>query len=278
MNNMFSGLPTPTELANMSKVKTVTMSLRIKETTKAFFDEQAATFSSDGSEASTDEALAETGEESKAPKARVTSSSLMNNLLDRYAESFSDQSPAEVAMRNLRSYLTGLAPKLAQTDDATLIKRIYRDNFYDEFLFAYGPENVIAENVVSAMALAVTPDCEVAKDVDRVYVTAEYCDSYSEIVLSDSANNAYIEYPQDATDGKPIFNLIIPRDKAVLVMALVDAYNRKFTTYIKDSEIVRPSIPVTKKLIDAVNTHDNHTQMALAIANILADYAEQIYE
>lgn len=262
----------------MSKVKTVTMSLRIKETTKAFFDEQAATFSSDGSEASTDEALAETGEESKAPKARVTSSSLMNNLLDRYAESFSDQSPAEVAMRNLRSYLTGLAPKLAQTDDATLIKRIYRDNFYDEFLFAYGPENVIAENVVSAMALAVTPDCEVAKDVDRVYVTAEYCDSYSEIVLSDSANNAYIEYPQDATDGKPIFNLIIPRDKAVLVMALVDAYNRKFTTYIKDSEIVRPSIPVTKKLIDAVNTHDNHTQMALAIANILADYAEQIYE
>jgi len=104
-------MPTVESLMERSKPMTVTMSLRVKETTKDFFEQQAKRLSLGKDE---------------GDKA-VTASTLVNALLDSYVENYGaiaqeEQSNSE-RMRNRLRKTAGIVTRM---DDETLLRRVLR--------------------------------------------------------------------------------------------------------------------------------------------------------
>lgn len=268
MKEPFGAMPSPFELANKGKSATVTMSLRIKQTTKNFFDQQAKMIA-DGEEA-------ESSKDDKEKSGKTSASSLINTLLDWYAESYMQQAAKMPVSTALRPYLEKMAEKVAVMDDESLIYRAFRS----------GREAAMKATL---------------NDTDPVHVVCVWRDAvsggdyseYEDVALCYPLMQSGLDLnicmiPADAKNQKAYFTSIqdnwryevcVEKAKWPIVVAMADSYVRKVKELTNQSEDEFSfSIDKFEDMVSVINSSDNKKELVMNLAKFFADYAEQVYE
>ncbi len=274
MKNPFEAMPSPFELANKGKSATVTMSLRIKQTTKDFFDKQAKMIA-DGEEA-------ESNKEDKDKSGKTSASSLINTLLDWYAESYTQQVAKTPISTVLRPYLVKMAEKSAAMDDESLIYRAFRPGrkMIAELLPTIGYDSV---------ADVVTDYKNTVDKYDRGIKTDYYPDYPVQIgtccleIFCEkeiaSGNSAEYYFELDLGDERETHLMRVVPEKWPIVAAMTDNYIRKIEELTgENDDDFHFSTEKFKEMTDIVNSAEDKKELAEKLARFFADYAEQVYE
>lgn len=268
MKDPFEAMPSPFELADKGKSATVTMSLRIKQTTKDFFDEQA--------KAIADNEEVESNKDNKDKSGKTSASSLINTLLDWYVESYTQQVAKTPVSTVLRPYLETMAEKMAAMDDESLIYRAFRSGreaAMEDALIDTDPKHIVR--------------------TWRDAVTGEHYSEYRDVLLSYPLMQSSLDLniatiPIDTKDKRAYFANVadnwryevgVEMVKWPIVAAMADNYVRKVKELTGQSEDEFSfSTEKFRELVNVVNSTNDRKELAMNLAKFFADYAEQVYE
>lgn len=266
MDQPFGAMPSPFELANKNKSTTVTMSLRIKQTTKDFFEQQAKII-----------ADSEASEGDKEKSSKTSASSLMNNLLDSYAESYTQQAAEAPITTVLKPYLENMAKKILKMDDESLIFRAFRDG-HEAIQTIWSSQGY---NNITKMLNDFTALVEEYKDYSPyngpLYPIVQSKTRDMEIGAVENDKKSY--FLEDGDDEYYRYIVNVPAKKWPTVIAVVDAYVRKMQELTHENdEIFSFSAEKFKELVGLVDSTDDKEELIKKLVKFFVNYAEQIYE
>lgn len=258
MNKGFGTLPTVEVLAERTKATTVAMSLRVKETTKKFFERQAQRLQDGATEG---------GEEK-----RLTASALMNGLLDDYAENYETWTRgAEIdhSIDLMRRALQKMATTVARADDETLLRRVMRNPNSEE----------LRDNLMDIL--------DYYMDMEAVYESfgilkrgedfegteLRYLLDDGDIIACDpgGAGEKGATYDDD-TDWQVV---MLSPEKWIVVTAMTDCFVRKLHRLCPECSAALSS-SMMQKLAELAAETDDREELAKKLAEFYADYTEQI--
>lgn len=258
MNKDFGALPTVEDLAERTKAATVTMSLRVKETTKKFFEWQAQRLQGGAIEG---------GEEK-----RLTASALMNGLLDDYAENYETRTRGAGADRSIEMMwqaLQKMARTVARADDEALLRRVMRNpnsgelrdnlmeitNYYDDADAAYESFEIMKRG----------EDFEGAE--------LRYMLDDGDIIVCDPSGSGEegAKY-DDSLDWQVV---TLSPEKWIVVVAMTDCFVRKLHGLCPECS-ASLSVNVMRKLARLAAETDDRVELAKKVAGFYADYTEQL--
>lgn len=259
MKEMFNRLPTIDELAERGKGTTVTMSLRVKESTRAFFEEQARRVQG---------SMAGEGEEK-----RMTASALINSLLDSYAESYAflkqDVQERRV-IEKMRRSLENMVGVIRRADDDTLLRRVMqdpgsedlRDNLMDMSDIYSMPEDACADFALAKRGKA----ADGARALRYLFDNADMI--ACNVGLAGSKGARCVEEDQWKT-------VALRPDKWIVVVAMTDCFVRKLHRWCPDLE-ASLGLSMMQKLAELAAETDDREELAKKLAEFYTDYTEQL--
>lgn len=259
MEKRFNRLPTIDELAERGKGTTVTMSLRVKESTRAFFDEQARRVQG---------GVAGEGEEK-----RITASALINSLLDSYAENYAFLTrdvQEQRAMEKMRRSLENMVGVIRRVDDETLLRRVMRDSESED----------LRDNLVDMLDVYCVPE-EACADFTLVKQGGAVEGAEALRYLFDDADmivcSARLAGPKGAkcVEEDRWRTVALRPDKWIVVVAMTDCFVRKLHRLCPDSE-ASLGVSMMQKLAELAAETDDREELAKKLAEFYTDYTEQL--
>lgn len=272
-------LPTIAELANKTKASTTQVCLRVKDSTKEFFEQQAKTYS--GSSES----------DSGSPN-KVSANSLMTTLLDSYVEGYATQhANFQNLVNEMRTYLRHQARLSMRSSDDQLLYRIYRPGFKD------GKSNpdyqFCLEDYDNITQLCNRYNRQRQGEWEDGYLHSQICyelhdDIGTEIhCVAPSDHDA--EYYSEIDDNYHCQIAYVSIRKWLMVVSMVDAYVRKVKSLMSD-ERAGLTADALQKLVELINDtdldprpsqstpeHCSQSELAFKLAEFLTNYMEQVY-
>ena len=233
-------MPSPAELAKRTKASTVMVSLRVKQETKNFFEAQALELSK------TEE------EEAGEKKNKVTSSSLMNSLLDAYADAYTRAQTEHP----LATYLIEDARKLGRMSDVELLYRLY--NRY---------ENLNDHEDISIFSHAGV--------LYYAYTQGEFESVWIEVsgVFLNASKEERASFGADEEFDAVGFE--VPARKFPIVANLIVDFRRQQD---KLGLWLPPNSVLMNRLVEAINNSKSNEHLAENVARILVEYEESMNE
>lgn len=264
MNNPV--LPTIAELANKTKVSTSQVCLRIKDSTKEFFERQAATYASTDSESSSTN--------------KISANSLMTTLLDSYAENYTLQhTNMQHSVEEMRKYLHHQAHLISRSTDDRLLYRIFKPGFKDgygdtEFQFCLEDYNNINELCDRYHHLEQGVQDEGYINDNIYYEVNGGTRVEIHCVSPDIAEATYA--PSDKDEPYMYYGIVgVPISKWLICIAMIDAYIKKVKELTSDTN-AGFSIDAMQELVTLIN-QTSREDLAFKLADFLVDYMEQAY-
>lgn len=229
-------LPTPQELAKKARDITVPLSLRVKENTLAVLD-----------------GLAEAS--------GIKTGSLINSLLDTYAENYRNGYAQTLPIRN---YLEKTALKFANLGNESLIIKVANNRRWEE------GAGVLCEtwdgdfDVKDALY-----EYEKGAEDGSLYYAINSGLSY-DIVCSHKSKKVDLKNHRDVG---AIGEMCVPKEKWPLVVAMVDAYINRLEKMgqLPNTLFDYGSI---EKMVEIINATNDRREIALELAKLFADYLE----
>ena len=268
MENVCAAMPSPFELANENKNSTVTMSLRIKRTTKDFFEEQARLLSNDSD--------SEASEDSKEKGSKTTASFLMNSVLDKYAKFYIQQAEKKPVTTVLRPYLEKMAAKVATMDGESLIHRMFRPGREATMKATFtdtDPAHIIRtwRDTIDGEQNSEYEDAELRYPLMQSSLDLDI----SALPAASKEQDASITSVQDNWR----YEISMGLAKWPIVAAMADSYARKIQelTGQTDEEFTF-SADKFQEMVSVINSTDDKKELATKLAEFFASYAEEIYE
>lgn len=271
MNQPFGAMPSPFELANKNKSATVTMSLRIKQTTKDFFEQQAKII-----------ADSEANEGDKEKLSKTSASSLMNNLLDGYAESYTQRVAEAPITTVLKPYLENMAKKILVMDNESLIFRAFRPgkasilNFWEFENYSGVAQLLVDFKMISKKE----HDENLHSNTNYPVIQTDNRDIWV-CCVGTNGDGMDAEFEMNVDDESDYYRYIISvvPEKWPTVIATVDSYVRKIQemTGEKDEDFSF-STERLKELVDVINSTDDKEELVNKLIKFFVSYAEQVYE
>lgn len=201
-------LPSINELRTKAASTTVPLSLRIKESTKALFDVQA-------------------------DEAKATTNSLINKLLDFYAEQFiaNRMADREAKKMLLRNHLEIAAKKAYTLDYETLLSEaieLHRFDLYHYGIF-WGVKGDVRDSLIKECAMWAEGKGEPKQHFKEVPMDFFTINAMVRVIATPFEREARVgerEYP----DGTPLIGCWIRIDYWIMLMAIIVAYETIVTT------------------------------------------------